>query len=92
MEEKAGVATEPSNFDLALQLSELKGQLMALTQATTLQIQGISTTVNDSVADRRELHREVEDLKRWRARIGGVASIAGLLGLYAALHQAGVIH
>lgn len=83
---------EPTNTDLALQISELKGQVQALVQTTTLQIQGVSVSLQDSITDRRDLHREIDSLKVWRARLGGLASAASLLALYAALHQAGLIH
>src|SRR5215472_11514148 len=85
-----GSNVQATSGDLALGLARLEGKLDALTQTTTLQLQTFSSQLQESIQDRRDIHREVDALKTWRAWLMGLGLGLSFVSGVTALHSFGL--
>lgn len=85
--------SETALGDLALQIARLEGKLDAYQQTVKLEMTNFERRLDDSLQDRRGIHKDVDSLLTWRAWITGIGSGLGLvvllLSAYAALHASG---
>ena len=84
--------SDPSNTDLAVQIATLSGKLDGFIATSAAREAALAGRLDESALDRRDIHKRLDSLERWRAWMLGFAGSGTLLGLWAAARMGGIIH